>query len=82
MQLVPDIEKRATSSKRLTSRQAIEGGGGGEEEKKEEEEREKGERDGRECGSDGDLSSSISALSITDTLQCQENTPNKVIAII
>lgn len=81
MQLVPDIEKRATSSKRLTSRQAIEGGGRGEEEK-EEEEREKGERDGRECGSDVDLSSSISVLSITDTLQCQENTPNKVITII
>lgn len=81
MQLVPDIERRATSSKRVASRQAIEGGGG-EEEKAEEEEREKGERDGRECGGDVDLSSSISVLSITDTLQCQENTPNKVIAII
>lgn len=81
MQLVPDIERRATSSKRVASRQAIEGGGG-EEEKAEEEERKKGERDGRECGGDVDLSSSISVLSITDTLQCQENTPNKVIAII
>lgn len=81
MQLVPDIERRATSSKRVASRQAIEGGGG-EEEKAEEEEREKGERDGRECGGDVDLSSSISVLSITDTLQCKENTPNKVIAII
>lgn len=81
MQLVPDIERRATSNKRVASRQAIEGGGG-EEEKAEEEEREKGERDGRECGGDVDLSSSISVLSIMDTLQCQENTPNKVIAII